>query len=782
MLNKYITVAFRHFLRYKKYTAINISGLSVGLAVGMFIMLWVVDELSFDKFHREGNHVYQVFNNYTYSNGSVVTGYATQSPLAEAVMSEMPEADQAVRVSRFYDTFFQYENTSFNEGGFYADAAFFQIFTFPIAKGNALNPLPDKNAVAISQSMANKFFPNEDPIGKVFKADKKHDLKVTAVFSDPPSQSSLQFNYVLPFESLLDDNPWLKEWRDNSIFTYIRLEEGANLKMTEQKLNAIFRKNCSSCQNESFLFPFEDLYLHGQFDNGKSAGGRIEYVKIFILTAFFVILMACANFTNMATAQASTRWREVGVRKVVGARRGSLIQQFLGESVLMAVISFCFAILIVELNLPFFNELTNKKISFAEDGGMLFSFASMTLLTGLLAGSFPAVYLSAVKPLQALKGKTIPGASLSGLRKSLTVFQFVLSAILIMGSIIIYQQINFIRSKNLGFEKENVVMFTLSEDARANFNAFKVQALQIPGIESIGSANHRPFKVTRFWNDVSWQGKPKDQVMSFDVMSCDENFIPALQMQIVQGRNFSLTDHQDAKNFIINEEAAKVIGLKNLVGESLTTGSDEGKIIGVVKNFHHTNLRSAIKPLIITFNSSNRFIFAKINNLAMQSAIGQLQQLHKQFDPGSSLEYEFVSESFDREYKNEDLMGTLSLSFAVIAIFISCIGLFGLVSFNAEKRSKEISIRKVMGASIKEVIVLLSKDFVIMIFLALSISFPIAFYVMDQWLGNFAYHVKIGWDVFAIAGCTALAVALATISGQAIKAAVTNPVDSLRNE
>lgn len=781
MLKQYLTIAFRHFSRYKKYTLINTSGLSIGLALSMFILLWVMDELRVDKFHREGGQIYRVFNNYRYSDGGISTGYMSQSPLAEAVLNEIPEAQQAVRVSPLYQSLFQYDNIAFSESGYYADRTFFEMFTFQLTDDNPADPLPDKNSVAISRSMADKFFKNKNPIGKILKVDKIHDLKVTAVFLDPPANSSLKFSYVIPFEVLLDDQPGLQHWESNSLFTYIKLKEGASLETVNQKLNAVFRKNCASCKNESFLFPFEDLYLYGQFKDGKANGGRIEYVRIFIFTVFFILLMACANFTNLATAQATTRWREVGVRKVAGAHKRMLIQQFLGESVFLSVVGFVVAIVIVEQLMPFFNELTNKKISLSGDVSMLLAFAGVTLSTGLLAGSFPAFHLSSVKPVLALKGVSYSGR-LSGLRKSLVVFQFALSAILIAGSFMVHEQITFIRSKNLGFEKENILTFTLSESVAGNLDAFKAQVKQIPGVEAIGFANQQPFRVLRFWNDISWPGKSKDQNVSFDVMACDQGFIPALKIQISEGRNFAPEEKDDSRNYIINETAAVTMGLKDPVGTSIFTASGEGRVIGVVKDFNHTNLHRKIGPLLITHRDNNRFVFVRINGETLESSVAQLQALHKKYDPDSPFQYHFLDDTFNLEYQSENVMGKLSATFAAIAIFICCIGLFGLVSFVTAQRSKEISIRKVMGASVNNIVMLLSRDFVFIVLIALAIALPLGFYLVNQWLQNFAYRVNTRWEVFAAVAAVTMLIALLTVSAETIKAAIANPVASLRNE
>ncbi|MBT1696105.1 ABC transporter permease [Fulvivirgaceae bacterium PWU4] len=781
MLKQYLTIAFRHFSRYKKYTLINTAGLSMGLALSMFILLWITDESRIDKFHHEGERIYRVFNNYTYSDGAITTGYLSQSPLAEAVLNEIPEAQQAIRVSPLFQSLFQFENVGFSESGYYADRPFFEMFTFPPVNGNLTDPLPDKNSVAISQSLSNKLFKGQNPIGKILKVDKLHDLRVTAIFADPPAHSSLKFSFVIPFEVLLDDQPGLKGWENNSLFTYIKLKPGTSLKTVNQKLNAIFKKNCSSCRNESFLFPFEDLHLYGQFKDGKASGGRIEYVRIFIFTVLFILFMACANFTNLATAQATTRWREVGVRKVAGAHKRMLIQQFLGESVFLSTVSFVFAIVVVELLMPFFNGLTNKNISLFEDTTTLMSFAGVTLFTGLLAGTYPAFYLSSVKPVHALKGMSY-SSQLGGLRKSLVIFQFSLSVILIASSFTVHKQIAFVRSKNLGFEKENILTFTLSENVASSLDGFKTQVKQIPGVEAIGLANQQPFRVLRFWNDISWPGKSKDQTISFDVLTCDEGFIPALKIQLIEGRNFTPEDREDSRNFIINETAAAIMGLKDPIGASIFTGSDEGKVIGLVKDFNHTSLHRKIGPLLISHRDNNRFVFVRITGKAAESSIAQLQQLHKKHDPDSPFQYQFLGETFNREYESENVMGTLSLTFAAIAIFICCIGLFGLVSFVIERRSKEIGIRRVLGAGANTIVILLSRDFIFIILIALAIALPLAFYIANQWLQNFAYRVDANWDVFAAAGAVSAFVALVTVSAETLKAAIANPVDSLRNE
>lgn len=778
MLRNYALVALRHLLRHKTYAIINFSGLSAGLVICMFIVLWVADELKFDRFHNDGEKIHRVFNNYKHADGSVLTGYMTQGPLAEALRNEVPEVESAIRVTRPYTSAFEYNTVTFNESGLFTDKEFFGFFSFDVVEGDS-KPLTDISSVAISQRLARKLFRNEPAVGKVIRMDKTHDLKVTAVFVDPPEHSSLKFDYVCDLELLLKDNDWMNEWNSNAMFTYAKLKDDSNLAEANEGLNKVFKDHCASCMNESFFFPFESIYLYSKFTNGVSTGGKIEFVRVFIVAAILVLLMACANFTNLAIAQSTTRAREIGVRKVAGAQRMSLIRQLTGEAVLIAFLSFVFALLVIVLLLPVFNDICGKSIRVMDNVQVFVVLGLIPLIAGVVAGVYPALYLSALKPIRALKGNILAG-SVGGLRQTLLVFQFALSAGLIVASFVVHRQITFIRAMDLGFAKENILMFPISDSISSNLSSFKIMARQIPGVDNLGLASGLPYKVTRFSNEVSWPGKEKESDQAIYTMSCDAEFLPTIGTSLVEGRNF--TPDTNASEFIVNETAAHLMNLDNPIGTEITMGTARGQIIGVVKDFHNDNVRNPISPMLISYSERVRMMFVRVHEASRAQSIANLEALYQQFNPGEAFEYNFMDDNIDREYKGENTMERLAVIFAAAAIFIASIGLFGIVSFMTERRAKEISIRKVMGAPVSSIVALLSRNVVVLVLLALSVAVPLSWLLMSTWLEDYAYRTVLGWEPFAAAAAICIATSLLTVGSRALKAAFVNPVESLRSE
>ncbi|HYG20920.1 MAG TPA: ABC transporter permease [Ohtaekwangia sp.] len=784
MLRNYLKTSVRNLLRHKSYSFINILGLTVGLATSIFIFLWVTDEMRYDKFHQNPN-IYRVISNFTFTDGSIETGWSTPLKLADAMAAEVPEIDQVLRMGWNTGMLFKYGDKSLNENGLFADSTIFSIFTFPLVRGDAGNPLPDTKSVAISQKLAKKFFGDGDAIGKVFRVAQQYDLTVTAVFEDVPQNSSLQFDFVVPFTIWERENQWAENWGNNGMQTFASLKPGANLEAANQKVYGLIKKHCKECINNPFLYPFDRLRLYSEFENGKNAGGQIEYVVALSIVALIILLIACINFMNLATARSATRSREVGVRKAVGAQRQGLMIQFIGESILLAFVALIFALALVQLALPFFNEVTDKSIrpDFT-DPVFVSGLLVITLLTGLVAGSYPALFLSSFKPAVVLKGTTTQSLSGGGLRKVLVIVQFVASAILIVGSIVVHNQISFIQRKHLGLDKENVVAISKHDGFMKNRVAFENELLQFPDIKAVAVSGHNPFAVDNTTTDPVWPGKPEGSVISFKVISCDDGFIPALGIEVLAGRNFDNQNKQDTSNYIINEKAMSVMGLtpENVIGTDLDMWMGKGKIIGLVRDFNNDNLREPIMPLVFVNVPENTWrVFIKISDNTKE-ALAHIENVHRKFDPEYPFEYSFLDDEFDQQYRSEAMIGQLSLSFTVVAVLISCLGLFGLASFTAERRMKELGIRKVLGASVINLIALLCGDFTKLVAIALLIAFPVAWYVTDQYLGTYAFHTELNAWLFIFPAIGILLLSLFTVGYQSARAAMGNPVNSLRSE
>ncbi len=784
MFKNYFKITWRTLMKNKVFSFIKVFSLTVGLAAAISIFLWVIDEMSFDKFHANAKNIYRVMTNNTYPDGRIETYPATSALLKDAMRAEIPEADKIALLSMETDALIRHERNSFNEQGLYADSSLFSIFSFPLLKGNRKNPLPDNTSIVISKKIAKKLFGNSDPVGKSVEVDQTHQFTVTGIFADVPQNSTLQFDFVLPFDLFVKENPWTQYWKSGGTQTMVTLKPGASLENANAKIAGLIKKNCRDCTTSAFLFPYTSQRLYNEFENGKTAGGRIEQVKLFSIVAAIILLMACINFMNLATAQSATRSREIGVRKVIGAKRSGLITHFIFESILLSFIGLLFALVAVQFLLPFFNEITGKSIRLDfTDPVFIISISVITLICGLLAGCYPAFFLSSFKPVAVLKGDTSASLSGSGFRKVLVVVQFATSIILITGSIIIYKQISFISNKNLGFEKENVVVINRNDNLGKNYTAFKNDLLQLPSVKNIGFGGSNIFTVPITTTDPVWQGKPVNSSVSFKVFRCDEGFIPTMNIELLAGRNFSGVNNHDSANYIINKKAMEVMGLtpENVIGSDLEMWSGKGKIIGLTNDFNNDNLHRGIEPLIFLYSGtigSNYFIRID-GNVPVNTTLASIEKRFKKYSPAYPFEYSFLDEVFAKEYRTEMIIGKLSLIFTTTAVLISCLGLFGLVAYSAAKRTKEIGVRKVLGASVSNIVALLSEDFIKLVAIAFVIAAPVAYFFMHRWLQDFAYRINISWWIFLLAGSFAIAIALATISFQAIKAAIANPVKSL---
>jgi putative ABC transport system permease protein len=786
MIKNYLTIALRNIARHWVYSAINIFGLTVGLATCVLIFLWITTELSFDRFHANTERLYRVQTNLVYPNGAVETMAATNANFAAAVKNEIPEVDHIARTAWPEGVLLKNGDKAFTETGIYADSTFFSVLTFPVVAGSRQHPLPNSNSIVITQRVARKLFGEEDPTGKVIRVNQKYDLAVSAVIADVPLTSSVQFDWVCSIDLWIKENPWTSHWLSGGTQTFLTVVEGTDINRVNDKMRDIIKRNCADCLNQPFLYKLSDLHLRGEFKDGKAAGGRIEQVVLLGAVAFLILVIACINFMNLATARSSTRGREVGIRKSIGARPAALIFQFILEALLLSFVALLLALGVVELLLPFFNQVTQSAMQLEFGNWTLtVGILCITIVCGLLAGSYPAIFLSAVRPVSVLKSSVQATPAGGALRRSLVVIQFVASMILIVGSLVIYNQIVFISNKDLGFKKENVIVIDLHPDLAKNITAFKQELAQHPSIKGVAFGGNNVFQIPITTHDPKWPGQQDGQSVLFKVFRCDEDFIPLMGINLVAGRNFS-DNNQDASNYIINKKAMEAMGLTpdNVVGSEFEMWNGKGKIIGVTNDFNTGNLHEAIEPLIFMYShQAGNHYFIRIDKTAKTSeALAHIEQAARKHDPEYPFQFSFLTDVFNSEYKQEGVIGKLALSFTVIALSVSCLGLFGLSLFTAERKVKELGVRKVLGASTMNLITMLCTDIAKLVLLAMAIGVPISWYVSSIYLQNYAFHTQLTIWSFALPAVVIGAVALLTVGYQSHRAASRNPVEALRNE
>jgi putative ABC transport system permease protein len=783
MIRNFFKVAVRNFLRQKLYSIINVLGLASGLTCALFIYLWVNDEISKDAFHQHGKNIFQVMSN-LHNDGNIVTWDITPGPLAEDIREHIPDAEMVARTQGTGDILFQYQDKSFMERGYFADPDFFNIFSFDIIHGKPAKE-SDITSISISESLARKFFGNEDPIGKTLKLNNRSDYTITAVFKDVTSESSLRFSYVLPFEVL-------KKSRDDG-FNMDNYDYPLYLKISDptksESIAAAITARVKELSKEDggnvsfYLQPFSEHYLNSVFADGKPAGGRVKYVKIFSLVAIFILVIACINFMNMATAKAANRSKEVGIRKVVGAQRKSLVVQFISESVLISFVSMLLALGVVYSLLPLFNLLVVKSISLSfSDGKLAMVIVSIILITGILAGSYPAFFLSAFQPAHVLKGSVSAGLSGASIRRALVIFQFALTVILVASSLVVYNQIEFIRNKNIGYDRQSVMWFETRGNIFKEFSGFRNEALQHAGIKNVSKANESLVQVNNQNGSVGWPGKPDNSRVFFRTVVADIGYLETMGLKLQQGRFFS-KDFNDTSNFVLTERAVEVMGLKDPIGQTISQWGFSGKVVGVVSDFHSRSLHETMDPIVFFCKPEwTGLVFVRFDGKQTQDVIAHLEKIYKKYNPAYPFTYNFLEDDFERLYNNEKVMGSLALGFTVMAIIISGLGLVGLAAYTAEKRRKEIGIRKTLGASVTGIVSMISKDFVKLSLVAVVIGCPVAYYFMQEFLAGYAYHADLSWEIFAITAVSVIVMAVFTVIFQVTKAAIANPVDALRSE
>lgn len=790
MFRNYLKFAFRNLKRHKIYSFINIFGLAVGMACAILILLWIQDELSYDRFHENADDIYRVVETWQYSSGEIDYNRVTPGPLAPVLKADYPEI---IHSTRFFGGFEKWQLTndkkSYLSPGGAVDSAFFSIFTFPFVKGNPKTAFSKPHSIVMTEDLAKKIFGDDDPLGETIQLEYR-TFEITGIIENIPRNSHIRFDFLIPceiFSSLEED------WTSNNCYTYVLLQKNWSHKELSEKIAGVIKKHSPTSIETLYLQPLNQIHLFS-----LEGGGLITYLYIFSAMAFFILLIACINFMNLSTARSAKRFKEVGIKKVVGSSRMQLIKQFLSESILLSFVAFACSVVLVELLLPVINSLLGIQLKMHYSGGLFLSLIGIAIITGIISGSYPAFFLSSFNPVTVLKGhlsltsfkqwrtrKDSGGFSRSStLRRILVVTQFSLSIIFIVCAMVVYSQLNFIKKRDLGFNKEQIVHLRMRGEFKQKYEAIKNELLKNSNILSVTATDRTPVMWSNSTDDVNWDGKRADEKIGMGVRMVDYDYIKTFQMEMAQGRFFSKEFLTDAtEGFIVNESAVKAMGMKSPIGKRFSLWNRHGKIIGVIKDFHTESLHQEIEPFVLLiWPDWYGRMSIKLKSDNVSSALGFLENKIKEFVPDYPFEYQFLDEEIDNLYKTEQLTGKIIIYITLLAILISCLGLFGLASFTAEQRTKEIGIRKVLGASVSGIVVLLSREFTKWVAIASIIAWPIAYFVMYKWLQNFVYRASISWWTFLLAGVVALAIALLTVSYQSIKAALANPVDSLRYE
>jgi putative ABC transport system permease protein len=808
MLKNYLKIAIRNLRKQRGFTFINIFGLALGLACCLLITLYVVDELSYDRFHEKASRIYRINSDIKFG-GNDMHMAVSPDPMGPTLLKDYPQVENFVRLHGRGTWLVKrtgQPNNLRENNIIFADSTLFDVFTLPLVSGDPKRALVEPNTVVISESAAKRHFGNQNPIGKTLLFDNEATYRVTGVMRDLPTNSHFHTDFFLCMRS--DNYEWGR-WISNNHQTYILLKEGVDPQAFSRNFETVIQKYLgpqalqfvgatidqlrkSGNRIDYSLIPLTDIHLHSKQNIELAPNSDIQYVYTFSAVAIFILLIACINFMNLSTARSANRAKEVGVRKVLGSVQRQLIGQFMTESVLMAILSMILALVIVALALPFFNNISSKQLTI--DNLFIPQFLpvllALPLVVGLLAGSYPAFFLSSFRPISVLKGRINLGLKSAGLRSGLVVFQFMMSVILIVGTMVVYRQINFIQTTKVGFNRNQVLTVNEAYALGNQTQTFKEEVLKLPGVTSGSVSGYLPVPSNRSDSPLFPEGQiDQSKAVSTQQWGVDFDYIPTLGMELKEGRNFSREFGSDSTGIILNETAVKVFGFKKPLGKRVMQMQDnQGKVyktytvIGVVKNFHFESLRQNIGSVALMMQPNQSAVSFRLSSQDIPALVKQIEAKWKQMAPGMPFDYSFLEDSFDSMYRAEQRVGQIVLTFSVLAILIACLGLFGLAAFMAEQRTKEIGVRKVLGATTTSIVRLLSKDFLRLVLIAILIATPIAWYGMNQWLKDFAYKIDVPWWVFVLAGLVAVIIAFATVSFQSIKAALTNPVKSLRSE
>ncbi|GAB3771968.1 ABC transporter permease [Spirosoma horti] len=807
MLTNFIKIAWRNLIRNKAFSAINIIGLALGLATCMLISLFVLDELSYDRFHKKADRIVRVFFRGSMQGGKMNEAHVMR-PVAQTLKADYPEVQEATRLRIGGSPFITYGDKSFRDASLvYVDSNFFQVFTFPLLQGDVKTALVRPNTAVITQDLAHKYFGNADPIGKVLTIKSWNaTYQVTGVIDRIPTNSHIQADFFASMASFPEARD--PSWMTSEFFTYLVLPKGYDYEQLEAKLPQVvdkymgpqIQKSFGMSMNQFrkkgndlglFLQPLTDIHLYSNFGYDLTPAGNIQYVYLFGAIALFMLIIACINFMNLSTAGASKRAKEVGIRKVLGSVRQSLTSQFLVESLLLTGIALLIAVGIVYASLPAFNALAGKTLAlnFLANAWLLPGLLLFGVLVSVLAGSYPAFFLSSFKPVAVLKGAKFTGDSKSiGLRSGLVVVQFFISITLIVSTTVVYRQLSYIQNKKLGYNKDQVLVLPETWLLGQKEDVFRSQIMQDPNVLNVSTSGYLPAGPSNNNNFMVYPEANSTQLVKTLRYDVDYNYIPTLGMQLAAGRNFSRQYGTDSASVILNETAAKTLGWGDkAIGHTLTNTNNEGnkgtyRVIGVVKDFHFRSLHERISPLVMVLGNTSGTVIVKVKTKDLTGLLANLKKQWSQLAPEAPFTYSFLDERFSDTYRTEQKIGQILGLFAGLTIFVACLGLFGLATFMAEQRTKEIGVRKVLGASVASIVALLSKDFLKLVGVAIVLSIPVAWYAMDRWLQDFAYKIDLSWWVFALAGLLAVCIALLTVSFQSVKAALMNPVKSLRSE
>lgn len=781
---------WRSLVRNRAYTFLNIGGLAIGIACASLIFLWVEDEVNFDSVNTKKDGLYIVRENQKYDT-YVFTHSSTPGVMGPVMQAELPGIANTCRVSEGETPLlFANGDKSVFAAGKYAESSIFSMFTLPFVQGNASSAFSQLHSLVITEKTAKKFFGNDkNVIGKSIRVDNKQNYIVTAVLKDIPTNSSLQFEWLMPFKIYFDQSPWLKSWGNNSLSTYVELKPGVTAQTLDKQLYNYIQKREPTSITHLFLFSMNDWHLYDQFDGGKkTGGGQIENVRLFTIIAWIILFIACINFMNLATARSEKRAREVGVRKVLGAAKRLLVMQFISEAIFMAFISSIIAVVIVALTLPAFNTLVQKQLTLGLANPLhIIMLVAITLICGLVAGSYPSLYLSSFNPVSVLKGLKLKNSGAAFIRKGLVIVQFTVSIVLIISTVIVFQQIQHIKSRQLGFNKNNLVEMDLQGDMAKNFAVIKQDLLNTGHISDVALADHAIIYGGNNTSGLTWEGKPPGSQVLVSQRYITPEYIKATGLTILEGRNLTVTDTATPIKMLVTQSMEKLMGKGSAVGKKVHGEGDTSSatVVGVVNDYVYGNMYGKPDPVMFfsvpPAHASVMYVRIKERS-DIEKTLAAMQAVLKKDNPAYPFDYRFVDDQFNGMFYSEMLVSKLSRVFATLAIIISCLGLFGLAAYTAERRTREIGIRKVLGASVSGIAGLISKDFLQLVLWSCLVAFPLAYWSMHDWLKKYQYRIDINWWVFAIAGIVAIVIALITVSFQSIKAAIANPVKSLRSE
>ncbi len=786
MLRNYFKIALRSLLKNSFYSIINIGGLAIGIACSVLIALWVWDEVTFDRSHKNADRLGQLWVHNEFSD-KIISSQATPLPTYEFLKTYDSRIKETCLAHWAIQHLLVVGENKVTKIGQFASEEFLSMFQFPLVKGSATSTLKDPGSILITESLAKTLFGDRDPMNQTIRMDNQYDLKVAGVLKDLPSNSSFEFEFLAPW-TLYATQDWVKRnkdlWDDQSFQVFVELQPGANVEEVNAHIKNIINEKIKDAKTDLFIHPLTDWHLRSRFENGINTGGRIDNVKWFALIGLFVLIIACINFMNLATARSEHRAREVGIRKSVGSRRSELIFQFIGESVLISALAFFLAIVIVELSLPLYNNLVEKKLFIDYSSPIVWLLAiSIIGITGIFAGSYPAFYLSSFNPVKVLKGKIQLDRGATTPRKVLVSLQYFFSIFLIVGTIVFYQQIQHVKARDVGYDRENMIMITSNDELNKNYKGIKEQLLSLGLAKSVTTASS---PVTEIYgnNTLEWPGKPADQEILFSRVVIGYNYSKTMDIKVLEGRDFSEDFMSDSSAMILNKAAVEAIGVENPIGLQIKLWSATWTVVGVYDDVIMASPFKDVQPGFYLLNPDwAEVVTIRLDKTSdLKNTLAQTEGIFKRLNPSFPFEYQFVDDQFAKKFSSITLIGTLASIFAFLAIFITCLGMFGLATFTAEQRTKEIGIRKVMGASSLSIVALLSKDFTRLVFVGFAFGAPMAWWVLNSYLDRFTYRITISWMVILITGAITLLLTLLIVSSQALRAAATNPSKSLRSE